>query len=50
LPHTVKVILLGDRFDNEKPRAQTNFKVTDDSIYREKMWVVPFLISDIMMV
>ncbi|KAG7570976.1 hypothetical protein FFLO_01070 [Filobasidium floriforme] len=37
LPHTVKVILLGDRFDNEKPRAQTNFKVTDDSIYREKI-------------
>jgi hypothetical protein len=38
LPHTAKVIALGERFDNVKPRQSgQNYKSTDDSVYREKM-------------
>lgn len=37
LPHTVKVILLGDRFNNLKPRDPIQYKATDSTSFKETM-------------
>lgn len=39
IPHTIKVILLGKRFDNSNPRGSLQLSDKDTPYFKETMWV-----------